>query len=147
MDKVRVFVSFDRHHDRDLPERLIEDSRRPGARFEVAARSTAAGDEHARGAIRAADEMILICGKHSDLSAQMSGELQIAQELHKPYFLLWGRRELMCTRPVGAKSDDAMYGWSLDIIHNQIVMTQRAAQPREVPANCKKVVSPRLATS
>ena len=145
MNKVRVFVSFDREFDRDLPDRLIEESRRPESLFEVAARSTAGGGEHSRGAILAADEMILICGKHSDLSAQMSGELRIAQELQKPYFLLWGRRELMCTRPIGAKSDDPMYGWSPQIIHSQIMMTLRAAHPREVPASCKKMVSGRSA--
>jgi hypothetical protein len=139
MNRVRVYVSFDREHDRDLRDRLIEESQRPDSRFHVAARSMAGGDEQTRVAIQSADEMIVICGKHSDASVQMTGELRIAQELQKPYFLLWGRRELMCTRPMGAKPDDAMYGWSPQIIHSQIVLTLRSKQPMEVPENCKKV--------
>jgi hypothetical protein len=143
MQRVRVFVSFDREHDRDLRDRLIAESQRPDSRFQVAARSMAGGEEHARSAIQAADEMIVICGRHSDASVQMTGELRIAQELNKPYFLLWGRRELMCTRPLGAKPDDAMYGWSPQIIHSQIVLTLRSSQPMEVPANCKKAATTR----
>ena len=35
MSDLRVFVSFDREHDRDLYERLLEESRAPGSGFEV----------------------------------------------------------------------------------------------------------------
>jgi hypothetical protein len=136
MDRVRVFVSFDQENDRDLWDRLVAESRRPDSRFEIAGRS--AGGSHSRGGISSVDEMIVICGKESDASVQMHAELAIAQELKKPYFLLWGRREVMCTRPLGSKPEDAMYGWSPSIIHKQIVATLRESLPREVPEHCKK---------
>ena len=32
---MKVFISFDERHDRDLYQRFIEQSRRPGASFDV----------------------------------------------------------------------------------------------------------------
>jgi hypothetical protein len=146
MDRVRVFVSFDQDNDRDLWDRLVVESRRPDSRFEIAGRSAGTGDAHARRGMHEADEVIVICGKESDSSTQMHAELSVAQELGKPYFLLWGRREVMCTRPLGAKPDDAMYGWSPSIIHSQIVVTLRDSQPREVPEHYKKAPMKAAAT-
>jgi hypothetical protein len=138
MDRVRVFVSFDQENDRDLLDRLVVESRRPDSRFEVAGRSTGIGEAHARRGIHDVDEVIVVCGKQSDACVQMHSELAIVQELHKPYFMLWGRREVMCTRPLGSRTDDAMYGWSASIIHSQIVLTLRESQPRAVPEHYKK---------
>jgi hypothetical protein len=69
----------------------------------------------------------------------VSAELRIAQEEQKPYFLLWGRREHMCTRPVGAKPKDSMYSWTREILHDQIALTLRNAQTRVVPEDCKRI--------
>ena len=69
---------------------------------------------------------------------RVSAELRIAQEEQKPYFLLWGRRESMCTKPVGSKRDEGMYSWTREILQNQIVTTLRQAQPLEIPENCKR---------
>jgi hypothetical protein len=65
-------------------------------------------------------------------------ELRIAQEEQKPYFLLWGRRERMCTRPAGAKRDDSMYSWTWEILQDQITNTLRNAQPHEVSERYKR---------
>ena len=85
-----------------------------------------------------ADGVIVICGEHTEDSAQVSAEIRIAQEEHKPYFLLWGRREVMCTKPAGAKPGDGMYSWTSTILHDQIVTTLRTAQLREVPEKYKR---------
>ena len=69
---------------------------------------------------------------------RVSAELRIAQEEQKPYFLLWGRREIMCTKPVGSKRDEGMYSWTWGILQNQIVTTLRQAEPLEIPENCKR---------
>jgi hypothetical protein len=143
MSHVRVFLSFDVLHDRDLGDRLVEESRKPASGFEVSARSESTGmmsrlDERMRRRIMEADEVIVICGEHTEDSPQVSAEIRIAQEEQKPYFLLWGRRELMCTRPVGAKPNDSMYSWTWDILRDQITTTLRNAQPREVPEECKR---------
>ena len=42
-----------------------------------------------------------------------------------PYFLLWGRRELMCTKPISAKNDDGIYSWTPQILADQLVVTMR----------------------
>jgi hypothetical protein len=133
MGKVRIFTSFDLENDRDLHDRLVEQSSRLNAGFEISACSeprTLADpwDESVRGRIRDADEVIVICGKHTEDSLRVGVELRIAQEEEKPYFLLWGRRESMCTRPSGAKPADAMYSWTWEILRSQIVATNRRVQ-------------------
>jgi len=143
MGNVRIFISFDLDHDRDLHDRLQEQSLRQASGFEISARSegqtmTDLWDEKVRRQICAADEVIVICGEHTAASMPMSAELRIAQEKEKPYFLLWGRRESMCTKPAGAKRDEGMYSWTWDILQNQIVTTLRQAQSLEIPEHYKR---------
>jgi hypothetical protein len=95
-------------------------------------------DERVRRQISRADEVIVICGEHTASSVRVSAELRLAQEEQKPYFLLWGRRERMCTRPVGSKRDDSMYSWTWEILQDQIVTTLRNARPREVAERYKR---------
>jgi len=95
-------------------------------------------EETVRRRISEADEVIVICGEHTAASMRMSTELRIAQEEEKPYFLLWGRRESMCTKPVGAKRDEGMYSWTWEILQNQIVTTLRNAKPLEIPERYKR---------
>jgi hypothetical protein len=135
---VRIFLSFDVHHDQELGDRLTEESHKPGAGFEITACSQAMPGERTRRQIASADEVIVICGVHTEASAQVSTEIRIAQEEEKPYFLIWGRRELMCTRPLGAKPGDAMYSWTPAILQAQIATTLRNATPREIPESCKR---------
>ena len=72
--------------------------------------------------------MIVICGEHTIGSTRMCAELRIAQEEERPYFLLWGRREIMCTRPATARPADSMYSWTWEILQSQITSVLRAAQ-------------------
>jgi len=80
----------------------------------------------------------VICGEHTEESMSVSAELRIAQDEQKPYFLLWGRRASMCTKPVGAKNADGMFSWTWAILRNQIIMTLRNAEPLEVPEHLKR---------
>ena len=143
MSNVRIFMSFDPENDKDLHDLLLEQSLRQSSGFEISARSEGATmtdrwDEKVRRQISQADEVIVICGEHTASSVRVSTELRIAQEEQKPYFLLWGRRERMCTRPVGSKRDDSMYSWTWEILQDQIITTLRDAQPREVPERYKR---------
>jgi hypothetical protein len=143
MEQVRIFMSFDLAHDRDLRDRLVRESLRVGSGFEISASSesgamTDAWNERMRRLIGAADEVIIICGEHTQDSMQVGAEIGIAQEAQKPYFLLWGRREVMCTKPMGARSGDSMYSWTPTILHDQVVTTLRIAQPIEVPQHYKR---------
>jgi hypothetical protein len=143
MHNVRVFMSFDPDNDEDLHDLLLEQSRRQDSGFEISARSETATmtdrwHERVRQQISQVDELIVICGEHTASSVRMNAELRIAQEEQKPYFLLWGRRETMCTRPAGSKRDDSMYSWTWEILQDQITTTLRNAQPHEVPDRYKR---------
>jgi len=143
MGNVRIFISFDLDHDQDLHDQLQEQSLRQASGFEISARSeaqtmTGLWDDKVRRRMCDADEVIVICGEHTAASIPMSAELRIAQEKQKPYFLLWGRRESMCTKPVGAKRDEGMYSWTWNILQNQIVTTLRQAQALEIPEQYKR---------
>ncbi len=150
MNKTRIFVSFDRDTDADLNELLDADSRRPGATFEVMKNrcrkaSHPGWGNDVRDQIRAADEVLVICGEKTHESHVVSLELAIAQEQDKPYMLLWGRRDRMCTKPVGARKLDSMYSWTRAILESQILATIRDSKPLVVPDNCKRL-QPRAAS-
>lgn len=143
-EKIRIFVSYDREHDGDLHDLLVQQASKATSGFEISARSRARvatdlWDEALRREIREADEIIIICGEHTEDSERVAAELRIAQEEQRPYFLLWGRRELMCTRPMTAKSADCMYSWTWDILQNQILTLQRVAQAEERRAHLSRV--------
>lgn len=132
MSKIDVFVSFDIEHDAELYERLLEQSRSPSSSFAVLGGSerstgTDVGSERVRRRIREADQVIVICGAHTEASTRVGTELLIAQEEGTPYFLLWGRREIMCTKPIGAKASEGIYSWTGQILQNQIALTFRKA--------------------
>jgi len=82
--------------------------------------------------IRNADQVIFICSEHTEASASMSNELRIAQQEQTPYFLLWGRREIMCTKPLGAKTAEGMYIWSPQVLQDQIAITSRSTRTDEI---------------
>jgi len=143
MGEVRVFLSFDVDHDADLGDLLSEQSGRAGSGFLVSARSEAGTVtdrwcETTRRRIREADQVIVICGEHTADSVRVNSELGIAQEEQKPYFLLWGRRERMCTMPARVTRAGCMYSWSWDILLQQISETLRNAQPLDVPDHYKR---------
>jgi hypothetical protein len=130
MEPLRVFLSFDLEHDGDLNEQLLAQAREH-AIFAISHRSedgavSEGWSERARSRIAASDEVVVICGEHSDDSARMSAELKIAQEEKKPYVLLWGRRGRMCKKPRGARSADCMYSWASGVLEDQLI----ALRPR-----------------
>ncbi|MDH3519199.1 MAG: toll/interleukin-1 receptor domain-containing protein [Myxococcales bacterium] len=135
-EKIRVFVSYDREHDTDLHDLLVQQASKAASGFEISARSRARSaadlwEEGLRRRIREVDEVIIICGEHTGGSESVSTELRIAQEEKRPYFLLWGRREVMCTKPTTAKPADGMYSWTSEILQNQILTMRRAARSNQ----------------
>ena len=143
MPRIRIFVSFDADVDADLHDLLHAQSIRPGSAFELSAHSpsgemTEARTVSSRARIRTADEVVVICGEHTNASPGVAAELRIAQEEEKPYLLLWGRRDLMCTKPDAAKTTDAMYSWTRDVLESQMSATLRNSKPLEVPESCKR---------
>jgi hypothetical protein len=128
-NKVQVFVSFDIERDRELFEELRTQSSSSGFEVLGCSEPQSASDvwgERVRRRIRSADQVIFICNEHTEDSASMGAELRIAQQERIPYFLLWGRREIMCTKPVGAKSADGIYSWTQQVLQDQIAITSRS---------------------
>jgi hypothetical protein len=69
---LRIHVSFDPENDRDLHDRLAAESGRSS--YDVVSRSEAgepseAWMSRARGRISGCDEVVVICGEHTDESA------------------------------------------------------------------------------
>jgi len=144
MARTRVFVSFDRDNDADLHALLRSQAKRPDSTFEIVpsphgASASEISEERARAEIQSADEVVVICGEHTRDSKRVTAELGIAREESKPYLLLWGRREKMCTKPDGATNNDAMYSWTREILESQISMLLRNAKPLAIPENCKRL--------
>ena len=97
MSPIGVFVSFDVSNDGELFELLVAQAGTAGFDFEVLGGSIrSAGmslaDEGVRRQIQEADQMIVLCGEHSEASFGMAEELRVAREEETPYILLWGRR-------------------------------------------------------
>src|SRR5262245_8704102 len=134
-------MSVDLEHDRDLRDRLLAQCK--GSTFAVASSSeagemTEAWTARVRGRISDADEVVVTCGEHTDISTRVSAELEIAQEEKKPYVLLWGRRDSMCKKPRSARADDGMYLWTLSSLEQQLASGLRRSREREVPESLKR---------
>ena len=119
MAKKRVFTSFDFDHDEDLRNLLVGQAKNPDSPFELSdwsIKEPMTGDwkQKVRTRIRGVDLMIVICGEYTHSASGVSVELSIAQEEDIPYFLLWGRSNKTCTKPVSAKTNDTMYKWTWD---------------------------------
>jgi hypothetical protein len=147
MSKVNIFVSFDLDHDASLYDRLLEQSADATLGFEVSGRSEASTLKDPEGAslrrrIREADQLIVICGEHTNASMGVFAELRIAREEQKPYFLLWGRRDIMCTKPAGAKSSEGIYSWTSQILRDQITLTTRSTHWETTASGMKRQGKP-----
>jgi hypothetical protein len=142
----RIFVSFDVDHDQDLCDEMIATSGNLGI-FEVCGRSLDAAmhepwKRKTHGQIAAADQVVVVCGEHTDDSERVEAEVRMAHEQDKPVILLWSRREAMCKRPAGSRNTDSMYSWTLDILRDQLLANQRKALPTRVPEALKRQSPP-----
>jgi MTH538 TIR-like domain (DUF1863) len=116
MAATRVFVSFDYDYDGDLKTLLVGQAKHPDSPFEIADWSIKEASPDwkakARRRIRAVDQVVVICGEHTNTATGVSVEVTIAQEEKIPYFLLWGRNGKTCYKPKAAKSTDKIYKWT-----------------------------------
>jgi Thoeris protein ThsB, TIR-like domain len=94
--------------------------------------------EGVRRQVRLVDEVIVLCGEHTGDSDRVTAEVRIAQEEQKPCLLLWGRRERMCSMPIGVKRTAVMYAWTRESLLHLVSQTLRDAQPVDIPADCKR---------
>lgn len=114
---VRVFTSFDYDHDSSLRMLLVGQGKHPDTPFEMhdwSVKEPFRSDwkEMVRQKIRKVDQVIVICGEHTDTAAGVAAELEIARQENKPYFLLCGYKDKTCRKPKTARSEDKMYRWN-----------------------------------
>jgi len=62
--------------------------------------------------------VVVICGERTNSATGVSAELTFAKQESVPYFLLKGRAEKACVKPVSATALDKMYGWTWDNLKN-----------------------------
>ncbi|HLL06231.1 MAG TPA: TIR domain-containing protein [Myxococcaceae bacterium] len=113
MTKKRVYVAFD-YDDLDVKQNLIQQSKLPDCPFKLVDSSIAQAVPHnwtqeARKLISESACVIVLCGEQTHQSKGVFTELQIAQELGKPYFLLSATRASTPTRPKNARSTDRIW--------------------------------------
>ena len=119
MAKARTFISFDYDHDSDLKLLLVGQAKNTDSPFEITDMSIKEAiskdwKENARRRIKGCDVVIVICGRYTNSATGVSTELRIAQKENIPYFLLWGRSDYNCVKPVSAKESDKIYKWTWD---------------------------------
>lgn len=117
--KTKVFISFDFDYDEDLKNLLVGQAKNDGSPFEIidmSVKEELSGDwkEKVKKRIIRVDQVIVICGKHTDMASGVIAEVEIAQEVEKPYFLIWGRSDETCKKPRTAKDEDKIYSWTWD---------------------------------
>jgi len=121
--KVKVFISFDYDHDVDLKNLLVGQAKNDDSPFEItdmSVKEELSGDwkEKVRTRIKKVDQVLVICGEHTDTASGVATEVKITQEEEKPYFLLWGRSDKTCVKPKNAKESDKIYKWTWDNLKN-----------------------------
>jgi len=117
--KTKVFISFDYDHDDDLKIMLVGQAKNEDSPFQIidmSVKEELVGDwkEKVRQRIKKVDQVIVICGEHTDTATGVSSEVKITQEEKKTYFLLWGRSDKTCVKPKDAKESDKIYSWTWD---------------------------------
>jgi len=132
MPGLRVYVCFDPRRDGDLLERLALDSQRADSPFEIVGSTgtytaSQSWEDAFRSSLDDVDEVIVLCSEHSDTADALNAELRIVRATEKPYFLLLGRRDAVCTKPAAARAADCHYTWLWDILKVQLAVTLRRA--------------------
>lgn len=121
MARKKMFVSFDFDNDADLKMLLVGQAKHPDTPFDVwdsSVKKHLTGDWEAkvREKIRNADVVCVLCGQSAHKAEGVAIELQIAKDLKKPYFLLWGYSGKNCTKPTSASASDKIYKWEWEIL-------------------------------
>ncbi len=116
-NRKRVYIAFD-FDDLGVKQGLIAESRRPDCPFEFVDNSISTAIEAAWAAeaeklIVGSSCVVVLCGVQTHQARGVATELQIAQKLGKPYFLLRGTRVGTPTRPRHARDTDRIwtYRW------------------------------------
>lgn len=116
--KVPVYISFDYDHDETLKVFLVGQADNEDSPFFIKdvsiKEATTNWKEKARTRIKGAEQVAVICGKHTDTATGVDAEIEIAREEEIPYFLLAGYKDGGYKKPTAALSADKVYKWEWD---------------------------------
>lgn len=116
--KIPVFISFDYDHDASLKEFLVGQAKNDDSPFFIEDWSikdpSRDWKDKAKSRIKRADQVIVICGKHTDTATGVNVEIGLAREVGTPYFLLAGYSDGNNKKPTAALGTDKMYQWTWD---------------------------------
>ncbi|CCF95861.1 TIR domain-containing protein [Ralstonia solanacearum] len=115
----KMFVSFDYDNDADIKMLLVGQSKNSDTPFDIydsSVKEHLTGDWKAkvRTKIRDVDVVCVLCGTETHKATGVAEELRIAKELKKPYFLLKGYGDRVCTKPTTAEGSDKVHNWTWD---------------------------------
>ena len=118
ISKVPVFISYDFDHDATLKEFLVGQAKHDDSPFFIEDWSikdpSRDWKDRAKSRITRADQVIVICGKHTETATGVNVEIELAREVSTPYFLLAGYSDGGNKKPTAALSADKMYKWTWD---------------------------------
>jgi hypothetical protein len=121
---VPVYISFDYDHDLDCKNLLVLQAKNEDSPFDIADWSikepSADWKDKARARIKRVDQVIVICGEHTNTATGVNVEIEIARDEDKPYFLLNGRPNATCKKPTAALESDKIYKWTWDNLKSLI---------------------------
>lgn len=113
--KVPVYISFDYDHDETLKVFLVGQADNDDSPFFIKdvsiKEATTNWKDEARARIKGAEQVAVICGKHTDTATGVNAEIEIAREEGTPYFLLSGYKDGVNKKPTTALNTDKMYRW------------------------------------
>lgn len=113
--KHAVYICFDCDHDQKMRNALAYEARRLNSPFYISGSSEKGNFSpkwHKRlgWKLGHSDQVCVLCGEHTDTDFVVNRELQIAQEMGKPYFLL-AAGMFTYKRPRVARDTDKLYRW------------------------------------
>lgn len=117
MARQKLFVSFDFDNDATLKMLFVNQSKHSDAPFDIwdsSVKEHMDGDWEAkvRAKLRNVDIVCVLCSTTTHTAKGVGIELKIAKDLNKPYFLLQGYQDKICTKPTTAVASDKMYDWT-----------------------------------
>lgn len=117
MAKQRVFISFDFDNDEGTKIMLAGQAKLPDSPFDftdASVKEALTGDwkEKVKRRLRNCDQMIVLCGEYTNFATGVAAELEIAQEIGLPYFLLAAYSDKTCVAPITSYYSDKIYEWT-----------------------------------
>lgn len=123
MALIRVFATYDLERDEKLFKKLLAQSHRAGAPFQIVDKTAPdsadpSNDEQLRARIKRVDQLVVICTEWTHRAQNVAKEVRIAREESVPYFFLKGRLFSEGAKPSTAVMNDKVYRWNRDSLYS-----------------------------